>query len=156
MADVGLPDGFVGSFAVRAHHLLGAHVGLGHNTNSFGLRGGVSFTPIQFLVAPYLALEAGHYLEADTASWMRSTAKKAGLDDKTLGRVGYSYANGHLGVRFGSGHAALFLQGGISYIDATAQVIKPKPNFIPPVDLYRETIVHVWTVSARGGVLFYF
>ncbi len=154
MADLGLPDGMVASFGYHAHDWITAHAGIGHNTNSFGLRGGVSFEPINYAIAPYLALDAGTYFSADTASWMRGTAKSAGLDDKTLERLGYWYANGHLGVRFGAGSAWVYLQGGVSFIDIDAFVIKPKPNFVPPVDLYRETTVHVWTVSGRLGFLY--
>ena len=156
MTDLGLPDGLVASFAYRPHRMIAGHAGLGHNSNSPGVRAGVAFSPIQFAVAPYLALDAGHYFEAETADWMRSAAEKAGLDDKTLERVGYSYVNGHLGLRLGSRSAAFTLQFGLSYIDATAEVIKPKPNFVPTVELYRETVVHVWTMSGRGGFVYSF
>ncbi len=44
----------------------------------------------------------------------------------------------------------------VSYIDATAQVIKPRTSMTPPVDLYRETTVHLWTMSGRGGFVYYF
>jgi hypothetical protein len=156
MADIGLPDGIVGSFSYRALDWVSAHIGVGHNTNSFGLRAGARLDPLDRVIAPYLSVDAGVYGDADTASWMRSTAQSAGLDDKTLERLGYWYANGHLGVRFGSGSAWIYLQGGVSYIDIDATVIKPKPNFVPPVDLYRETVVHVWTASGRGGFLYRF
>ena len=156
MGDVGLPDGMVGSLAYRAHPHLDLHLGVGHNTNSFGARTGAAWLPIRGVVSPYLALELGMYLQADTADWMQSTAKSAGLDDKTLERVGYWYSNGHLGARFGSGAAAFYLQGGVSFIDATAHIIKPKPTYVPPVDLYRETEVRVWAVSGRAGLLYFF
>jgi hypothetical protein len=156
MADMGLPDGFMAAFMFRAHDWVTAHAALGHNTNSPGFRIGASFSPIDYAVEPYTALELGYYFEAETASWMRDTAKKAGLDDKTLDRVGYKFVNGHLGLRFGNASASAFIQGGISFIDAKALVIKPKPNFAPPVDLYRETVVHVWTVSGRVGIAYYF
>jgi hypothetical protein len=158
MGDVGLPDGMVASFAYRARPPVRLHLGLGHNTNSFGLRAGVAATPFQTrAVTPYVALEGGWYFSADTAGWMQSTAKKAGLDDKTLQAFGYRYLNlFHLGARFGGGAASFYLQGGVSFIRATASIIKPKPNYEPPVDLYRETVVHVWTLSGRAGVIYFF
>ena len=58
--------------------------------------------------------------------------------------------------RIGSAAAAFYLQLGISFIDATADVIKPKPELVPPVELYRETVVHVWTMSGRGGFVYSF
>lgn len=156
MADMGLPDGIMAAFAYRAHEWVTVHAAVGHNTNSPGLRIGGSFSPIDYAIEPYAALELGYYFEAETSDWMRDTAKKAGLDDKTLDRVGYKFANGHLGLRFGNDTTCVYIQGGISYIDAKTLVIKPKPTFTPPVDLYRETIVHVWITSGRLGVAFFF
>jgi hypothetical protein len=156
MADVGLPDGMIGSFALRAHEHVEAHVGVGHNSNSFGARAGSAWLPIRTAVSPYLALEAGMFLPADTADWLQSAAKSAGLDDKTLERVGYWYANAHLGARIGSRSTAFYLQGGLSFIDATADIIKPKPNYVPPVDLYRTTEVRVWALGGRTGLILFF
>lgn len=156
MGDVGLPDGMVASFAFRAHEHIEVHAGIGHNTNSFGARAGGAWLPLRALVSPYMALELGAYLPADTADWMQSTARSAGLDDKTLERVGYWYSNAHLGARIGSRAAAFYLQGGFSFIDATADIIKPKPNYVPPVDLYRTTEVRVWAVGGRAGLIAFF
>ena len=156
MGDVGLPDGMVGSFAYRAHPHLDLHLGIGHNTNSFGARAGGAWLPIRAVVSPFAALEVGGFLQADTADWLQSTAKSAGLDDKTLERVGYWYSNAHLGARVGSRHAAFYLQGGVSFIDATAHIIKPKPSYQPPVDLYRETEVRVWGIGGRAGLVYFF
>jgi len=156
MGDVGLPDGMVASFAFRAHEHIELHAGIGHNTNSFGARGGAAWLPLRTLVSPFAALEIGGYLPADTADWMQSTARSAGLDDKTLERVGYWYSNAHLGARIGSRAAAFYLQGGFSFIDATADIIKPKPNYVPPVDLYRTTEVRVWALGGRAGLVVYF
>jgi hypothetical protein len=156
MGDVGLPDGLVASFAYRLHDHFDGHLGLGHNSNSFGARAGAAWLPLRRTVSPYLALEGGWYLQGDTADWHRSTARSAGLDDKTLERVGYRFLNGHLGARFGTATAAFTLQAGVSFIDATAHIIKPKPDYQPPVDLYRETVVHVWGLSGRAGLIYWF
>ena len=158
MGDVGLPDGMVASYAFLAHPGVQLHAGLGHNTNSFGLRAGVLATPFRRrAVTPYAALEGGWYAHADTAGWMQSTAKNAGLDDKTLEAFGYRYLNLlHVGLRIGGGAASFYLQGGVSFISAQASIIKPKPNVEPPVDLYRETTVHVWALSGRAGLMYFF
>lgn len=156
MGDVGLPDGMVASLAYRAHPHLDLHLGLGHNTNGFGARTGAAWLPLRAALSPFAALEAGWYLQADTPGWLQDTAKSAGLDDKTLQRVGYWFANAHLGVRVGSPTAAFYLQGGLSFIDATADIIKPKPSYTPPVDLYRETEVRVWAVGGRAGLVYFF
>ncbi|HEY8145924.1 MAG TPA: hypothetical protein VIG06_24755 [Kofleriaceae bacterium] len=156
MGDVGLPDGMVASFAYRAHPHIDVHAGIGHNTNSFGGRVGGAWLPIRAIVSPFAALEVGGFLQADTADWMQSTAKSAGLDDKTLERVGYWYSNAHVGARVGSGNAAFYLQGGLTFIDATTHIIKPKPDYVPPVDLYRETEVRVLAIGGRAGLVYWF
>lgn len=156
MGDVGLPDGLVASFAYRAHDQVDLHLGLGHNSNSFGARAGGAWLPLRAVVAPFAALEVGGFLPADTADWMQSTARSAGLDDKTLERVGYWFGNAHLGARVGSDSAAFYLQGGLSFIDATAHIIKPKPSYTPPVDLYRETHVRVLGLGGRAGLVYFF
>lgn len=158
MGDVGLPDGMVASYAFVPRPAIALHAGVGHNTNSFGLRAGVQATPFRRrVVTPYAALEGGWYAHADTAGWMKSTAKNAGLDDKTLEAFGYRYLNLlHVGLRIGGGAASFYVQGGVSFISAQASIIKPKPNYEPPVDLYRETTVHVWTLSGRAGLMYFF
>lgn len=156
MGDLGLPGGLVASFVVRPQRVVTTYAGLGHNSNSFGMRAGARVLPWATPAAPYLALEGGFYLESGTPGWMRDLAKSAGLDDKTLERLGYRYASGQLGVRIGSGSPAFYLQAGVSFIAASILVLKPKPTYVPPVDLYREQKLHVWAVTGHGGFLFWF
>ena len=74
MVDIGIPDGAVASLAYRAHRDINAHIGIGHNTNSLGLRTGARWTPIHHAISPFVALEAGHYPEAQPADWMLDSA----------------------------------------------------------------------------------
>jgi hypothetical protein len=156
MLDVGFPDAVMASFAYRARPHLTPHIGIGHNGNSAGLRLGGRWTITPGKTAPYLSLEAGNYFQAKTPGWMRKTAKSAGLKDKTLDRAGYQFASGHLGLGIGRGDFQFYMQTGISFVRANALIIKPKPNYLPPVDLYRDTTVHLWLVSGRLGVLYFF
>ena len=154
--EVGVPDGVMVAGAYHAHPLLTTHVGLGYNLNSPGLRIGATFAPLSGSVTPLATLELGHYFAADTPEWMRETAKDAGLNDKTLIRLGYTFINTHLGLRVGSPRIGVRLHGGLSFVAAKALVIKPKPNFTPPVELYRETSVRVWTLSGKLGMEYNF
>ncbi len=156
MLDLGVPDGLMASFVYRPHTELRALFGIGHNSNSPGLRAGLQWSPWQALLAPYLALEAGHYFRADTPDWMRDLAQSAGLKDKTLESVGYQYGNGHLGVAIGGKSLRFCLQMGVSFVRASTLIIKPKPNYTPPVELYRETTIHAWLMSGRAGLLYTF
>lgn len=153
MADVGVPDGAVASLAYLAHPLIMAHAGVGHNANGFGLRAGAQITAFESRVVPYLAIEGGHYFRSATPEWLKESAKDAGLDDKSLERLGYQFVNAHLGLRFGT-NVSFYAQAGLSFIHATANVIKPKPTIVPPVDLYRETTVNVWALSGQAGLVY--
>jgi hypothetical protein len=156
MLDLGFPDALMASFAYRVRPHLTPHIGIGHNANSVGLRVGGRWTMTQGEAAPFLSLEAGNYFQSQTPTWMRDSAKSLGLKDKTLVRAGYQFASSHLGFGIGSRDFQFFMQAGFSFVRANALVIKPKPNYLPPVDLYRDTTVHVWLLSGRLGVLYFF
>ncbi|MBT8493271.1 MAG: hypothetical protein KJO07_09470 [Deltaproteobacteria bacterium] len=156
IAEVGLPSGLTAGVAYRPHRVITTHAGLGHNLNGFGIKAGLQLAPWQLKASPYLALEGGHYFRSDTPEWMAETAKDAGLDDKTLQRLGYTFASTHLGLRMGSGQPAFFIQAGLSFVRAGTDYIKPKPLLTPPVDLYRETIVNLWLIGGQMGVIWYF
>jgi hypothetical protein len=156
MFDLGFPDAAMASFAYRARPQLMPHVGLGYNANSVGLRVGGRWTFLPGDASPFFALDAGNYFQANTPTWMRKAAKDYGLKDKTMQRVGYQFASGHLGFGVGSGDFQFYMQAGISFVRANALIIKPKPKYLPPVDLYRDTTVNLWLVSGRLGVLYFF
>ncbi len=156
MVDLGFPDAAMASLAYRARPELTPHIGVGYNANSLGLRIGGRWTFMQGDAAPFVSLEAGNYFQAKTPAWMRKAAKNAGLKDKTMQRVGYQFASSHLGYGIGSGDFQFYMQAGISFVRANALIIKPKPNYLPPVDLYRDTTVNIWLLSGRLGVLYFF
>jgi hypothetical protein len=156
VADLGLPSGLTVGAAYQPHPVVTSHAGLGYNLNGFGVRIGAQLSPWQLTAQPFLAVEVGHYFRSDTPEWMADAAKDAGLDDKTLQRLGYSFASSHIGLRFGSGQPAFFVQAGLSFVRAGTDYIKPKPLLTPPVDLYRETIINLWLIGGQMGVLWYF
>src|SRR5438477_8211508 len=96
MTDAGLPDGVNGSLVFRPARWVRAHVGGGYNMISSGVRGGVTLAPFGW--GPSVSLEGGHYFEGNANGLARKAAGADFKDSAVLERVGYDYANGHLGL----------------------------------------------------------
>jgi hypothetical protein len=114
MVDVAAPDGLMGSVVFRPFWWLRSHAGGGTNSISAGIRLGVSLIP--FGAGPSLTLEAGHYFEGNANSFAQNTLGIRDDAGDVLERVGYDFANAHLGLEFGQDRVAFFIHGGISYL----------------------------------------
>ena len=170
MADLGVPDGMTAAVALRPHRMMQLHFGAGHNTIAPGLRAGVRVYPFTAAVSPSVAAEAGHYFVGNATDLANDTAERYGLDDADLQSLGYRYGNAHIGLRLGTSKAAFYLQGGVSWIRATAVVretraldmqtatnpLPLRPGSEPTVDVYVESAVRLFTPSARLGLVAYF
>jgi hypothetical protein len=117
MADAGVPDGVQGSLVLRPMKWLRTSVGGGYNMISKGVRAGVSILP--FGRGPSATLEAGRFFEgnANTAG----SKYIAGYSDANplspaLDRIGYDYANAHLGLDFGYKRVTFYIHGGMTYM----------------------------------------
>lgn len=117
MLDVGFPDGVIVGASYRPLNWLRLQAGAGTNAVSPGLRAGVVLIP--FGVGPSLTLEGGSYFDGD-ANWLASqVAGSTYKDNQMAQRVGYQFANAHLGVEVGRKTVTFFLHGGMSYIHAS-------------------------------------
>jgi hypothetical protein len=114
MADVGVPDGAIGSLVVRPWQWFRVYGGGGSNSVSKGWRGGFSLLP--FGAGPSASLEYGHYNEGDANGLVRRMASGQFKDSPLLDKVGYDYANAHVGLDFGGKHAIFFVHGGVSML----------------------------------------
>ena len=111
MADVGVPDGLIGSLVVRPWKWLRFCAGGGANGISYGWRTGITLLPLG--QGPSASLEYGGYLEGDA----NGMAKTLGFGSSpVLQKVGYQYTNAHLGLDFGSRRFVFFLHGGVSVL----------------------------------------
>ena len=117
MGDVGLPDGTIASLVVRPWHWARAYGGGGTNTVSNGWRAGLSLLP--FGAGPSLSLEYGHYSDGNANGVVRRVASGSFEGSPLLDRVGYDYANAHIGLDFGGKRAIFFVHGGISKVWAS-------------------------------------
>jgi hypothetical protein len=116
MLDAGIPDGASISGVYRPFSWLRTELGGSYNMISKGVRGGVSLIP--FGMGPSATLEAGHYFDGDANGIARNFAGASFQDKGVLQRIGYDYANAHLGLDFGMRRVVLFVHGGMSYIRA--------------------------------------
>jgi hypothetical protein len=114
MADVGVPDGLIGSLAIRPWSWVRLSGGGGTNSISSGWRAGITFLP--FAAGPSASFEYGRYQDGNA----NPLAKKiigGGFDGSPLlERVGYQYFNAHLGLDFGSRRVVFFVHGGLTVV----------------------------------------
>ena len=151
MADVGVPDGAAASLAVRPIRAITLHGGVGHNYVSRGLRAGVTLAPFQSIVRPTLSVDYGRYAEGDANPLVRMVSGDASYHSMTLERVGYSYANAHVGLEVGH-RFTFYLRAGASRIESSIHDLAADSESITFLEDPRAT---VWTVSARIGLAFY-
>jgi opacity protein-like surface antigen len=118
MADVGVPDGAVGSLVLRPWKALRASVGGSYNMVSKGVRAGLSILP--FGRGPSATVEVGHYFEGDANGQAQKIVGSTGKFSPLLERVGYDYANAHLGLDFGYQRVTFYIHGGMSYVQGKA------------------------------------
>jgi hypothetical protein len=157
VADAGVPDGLMAGIMVRATPRLRLHAAGGHNTMSAGLRGGVRADAFTGSVSPFVAVEVGYYFAGAPQPWARSLAERAGTGDAQLDRVGYRFANGHLGIRFGDRRAALFLQGGASHVSSRLGIVEERAMETgTEVEIRATTRLSGWVPAGRFGFVSYF
>jgi len=161
MADVGLPDGAGASLVLRPKKWLRVTGGGTYNMISSGVRAGVSLVPLGW--GPSLSVEGGHYFDGDANSLMRRFAGASYQSNAVLERVGYDYANAHLGLDFGYRRVTFFLHGGFSYIRATVHNVdaaiqssmQSDSSSSTQLSVKQDPIIRAITPSAKLGLIVY-
>ena len=114
MADVGVPDGLIGSLAIRPLSWARLSGGGGTNGISRGWRTGITLLP--FGAGPTATFEYGRYRDGN-ANPLAKKVIGGGFDgNPLLERVGYEYMNAHLGLDFGSRRVVFFVHGGVTWL----------------------------------------
>jgi hypothetical protein len=153
MLDAGVPDGANGSLVYRPFSFLRIHAGGGHNLMAPGVRMGLDLLP--FGGGLSASVDAGHYFDGDANALARLWGGSSDVD--ALRKVGYDYANFHLGFEIGQKYATFYLRGGLSYV---AGVIRDPGS--AQLDAYTDITFHgdprvrAWAPSARAGLIVYF
>jgi hypothetical protein len=159
MLDIGAPDGATASIVVRPIPMIRAHAGLSHNLISLGERVGVTVAPLSWWASPTLSLEYGHYADGNANPIARAVSGDATLSSAVLDRVGYSYANAHLGVELGRRWFTFYLHAGVSRITGTVHNLEAETmstsSGTTSISFSSDPSVKIWTVSARLGFIVY-
>jgi hypothetical protein len=164
MVGAGVPDGATGSLVYRPFRWLRAEAGGSYNMISKGVRGGVSLIP--FGMGPSASLEAGHYFDGNANGIARSIAGGGFQDNAILQRIGYDYANAHLGLDFGVRRVTFFIHGGMSYIRASVHNIDSEisngmsaasagSNGTTTVSFNQDPVIRIVTPSVKLGLVVY-
>ena len=159
MADVGLPDGATASIVVRPIRSLRAHAGVSHNMISLGERVGLTWVPLSWWASPTLSVEYGHYAEGNANPLARAVMGDATFESKVLERVGYDYANAHLGLEFGRKWFTFYIHAGMSRITGSVHNISSETmtgnEGTTTVTFSKDPSVKLWGPSARIGFVVY-
>jgi hypothetical protein len=161
MVDAGLPDGANASLVVRPFSWLRAHGGGGTNMIGKGVRAGATLLP--FGGGPSATIEVGHYFDGDANGVAKRFAGST-FSSPLLERVGYDYANAHLGLDFGSRRATFYIHGGMSYVRADVHnfdsVVSSTAsmnggNGSTEISINKDPTVRAWFPSAKLGLIVY-
>jgi hypothetical protein len=161
MADAGIPDGMVGSLVFRPKSWVRLHGGGSYNMISSGLRAGATWLPLGS--GPSLSVEGGHYFDGDANGLVRKFAGPSYSSNAVLDRVGYDYANAHLGLDFGSRRVTFYIHGGMSYIRTTVHHLDDvvgtqgsgDPSSGTQVSIKQDPTIRAFTPSAKLGLIVY-
>jgi hypothetical protein len=161
MADVGLPDGAGASLVYRPRKWVRLHGGGTYNMISSGVRAGASFTPLGW--GPSLTVEGGHYFDGDANGLVRKFAGASYQSNAVLERIGYDYANAHLGLELGFRRATFYIHGGMSFIRATVhnidQAIQSETSSdgssSTQLSVKQDPTIRAFTPSAKLGLIVY-
>jgi hypothetical protein len=153
--DAGLPDGLMGSVTVRPLTWLRASLGAGSNGISAGFRAGLTLLPLG--TGPSASLEYGRYLEGNANALSQSVLGKS---SPLLDRVGYQFANAHLGVAFGLRRCVFFIHGGVSVGRGTIHnldsvIPAPTGNGTTQVSVRRDPNAQAVGPSLKLGLVVY-
>lgn len=158
MADVGVPDGGTASLVYRPIAPVRLSAGVSHNLVGPGVRGGITLIPLSSWITPTLSASYGRFVERDANPTARRVSGDPMLSSPALERVGYDYADAHLGLELGRQRVTFFLHAGVTRISGQVrnlgQLGGDEPSDVT-VTFTQDPAVTVTTVSARLGLILY-
>jgi hypothetical protein len=124
LVDAGAPGGAGVAAMFRPWSHLRLEGGVNYNYLSFGLRGGVTLIPFEFVITPTIHVEGGHFFDGDASSFVSDPAVKL-----VLGHVPEDYVSASLGLEFGSQQRfVFFLRTGMSWVFTEARNVAAAVN----------------------------
>lgn len=122
--DGGVPTGAGLAAMFRPWSFIRLEGGVNYNYLSFGLRGGVTLIPFEFLVTPTLHAEGGHFFDGDASRFSSDAAVKM-----VLKSVPADYLAASVGLEFGSQQGSVFfLRAGMNWTFTEARNVAAAIN----------------------------
>jgi hypothetical protein len=160
MLDAGVPDGVTASFVYRPLRPLNLHAGVGSNLIGIGVRAGAQLFLLPTTIAPSLSAEAGHYFAGDANATMARLGIDSSSDSPVLRKVGYDYANLHLGLNVGRDRMSFYIHAGFSFLRGTIhnldELVAEDANDSLTFRVDEDPVATVVAPSARVGFIFFF
>lgn len=156
--DAGVPDGAAASIVYRPISQFRFHAGATHNMITTGVRAGVSIVPLKSWFSPSINFDAGSYQEGDANPLVQMISGDSEFHNDQLEKVGYRYANAHLGLELGRQRATFYLHAGGSYIAGKVRNLDAATDGTgaTTVSFTTDPDVRLLTVSAKLGLIIYF
>ena len=157
MAGAGVPDGTSASAVYRPLSAVRLNAGMAYNFIGMGVSGGLTVVPFKTWFTPTLSLDAGRYFEGDANPLAQMVSGDPTFSSTMLEKVGYDYANAHLGLEFGREWATFFIHAGMSRVAGAVNgfALEATAAGDGEVTFTEDPTVALWTVSARLGLIVY-
>lgn len=156
--DVGVPDGAMASVVVRPLSFVRAHAGVGYNAISTGFRAGATLS-LPFWLSPTASFSYGMYPEGDANPIARRISGDPDMHNPQLEKIGYSFADGYVGLQFGRRRVSFQIEAGYSRIEGKVRNLDSmsgaEPDSQTSVSINQDPNVVVWSLSARVGLTVY-
>ncbi|HTN51942.1 MAG TPA: hypothetical protein VML50_06030 [Anaeromyxobacter sp.] len=155
LLDLGVPAGSSLSLVYRPIRWFRVFAGPAWDYLSFGVQGGMSFSPWDWKVAPCVEGEVGRYFDASASRFVHSSGN---LDLKSLLQdVGYQYAALHLGFEVGSQRGFTFsLRAGLAWAQLAARGTSQTTSSDGTVVTVTDPKVRAVSPSVKLGFQYFF
>ena len=162
-SDVGVPDGATAALVYRPVRPLRVSAGLAYNMISTGVRAGITYVPFASWFTPTLTVAYGHYQDGDANPLARMVTGDKTIAEASLQRVGYDFADAHVGLEFGRTWFTFYIHAGMSRVNGTvhdlnttiAHSTSSSSMSSTTVNFTKDPDVTLWAPSAQLGFIVY-
>jgi hypothetical protein len=158
--DAGIPDGATAALVIRPRPAIRLDAGVSYNGISYGERGGITWAPFArasaHSLSPTVSLDVGHFGDGDANPLARLLTGNPMYSSPVLDRVGYDYADAHVGLELARSAFTLYLHAGVSRVTGAVHELGSVAGGQMPITFGSDPTVTLTMLSARVGVIFYF
>jgi hypothetical protein len=155
LLDVGVPDGVTVAFVMQPARSIDVSAGISYNAINYGVRAGVTWTPLRRTLSPTLSVDVGHYADGDANPLARLVTGNPSFSSGVLDRVGYDYIDAHVGLAVQRRSFTFFVRAGASRITGQIHDLGSLSQSSMAM-LTGDPNVTLTTLSAKLGFIYYF